>query len=385
MGSRVTGPETHNQEEETTMTTAVQHHNNGGNEVATQADAGIQTTPSRYSLEDRDRLRALQDIGEASDADLANLFAYADKTGLDPFNREIWLIGRRTKLSAGYRGGQEQWGTKWTMQIGIDGFRKATHRYAESRGKAVKISIPTFYDSQGNARPFWVRTPQEPYPTACSVTVGVGDSEATHIVTWDEYVQTKDEYSGGKKTGRKVPNSQWETYGPTQLSKCAEAGAHRRVAPITAGLYVPEEIKPEPVRMESTRLDQDNAPDNPTATNAMEAVTRALGTAKPVDAEVHIPAEQPQREPATAPRAPEAQAANVSQGVEMDEQGYPILNTGDVDNDLRAMELINTQIKTAPDHNALQAIANEHLHEFSGIHNQAVLHSLDTRDKQVSN
>lgn len=353
------------------MTTTVA--NNNTNEVATQHDAGIQTTPSRYSIADRDRLRALQDIGEASDADLDNLFAYADKTGLDPFNREIWLIGRRTKLSNSYRGGQDQWGTKWTMQIGIDGFRKATHRYAESRGKAVKISIPTFYDSQGNARPFWVRTPQEPYPTACSVTVGVGDSEAVHIVTWDEYVQTT-------KNGE--PNSQWRQYGPTQLSKCAEAGAHRRVAPITAGLYVPEEIKPEPIHMETTRLDKDRTPDNPTASSAMDAVTRALGSASPSTPDVTIPTGQPQHAPAQeeATQPP----ADVNQSVRLDNEGYPLLNTGDQDEDLRALALIN-DIKTAADNAALQVLASEHLDTFSGIHRQAVLASLENRDRIVSN
>lgn len=333
-------------------------------------DQGIQHGASRYSIEDRQRLRAIQDIGDASDADLDNLFSYADKTGLDPFNREIWLIGRRTKLSNSYRGGQEQWGTKWTIQIGIDGFRKATHRYAESCGKFVNISQPTFYNQKGEARPFWVKTQQEPYPTACAITVSVGESSATHVVTWDEYVQTT-------KSGE--PNSQWRQYGPTQLSKCAEAGAHRRVAPITAGLYVPEELKRDDVVEGSVVETTEQSTNSPLTQNALESVTRALtrdtASNNPVDQHLNnnqVNQQQPAKEP-----------VNVTQSVATGEDGYPLaVQTDDPDTDLSVAEMLE-DIKKMGTYEELQKIHSEVLPQYNGTpHYDVILAAINVRNNE---
>lgn len=55
-------------------------------------DQGVyrQGEASRFSPWDRQRLRALQPaLSEASDADLDNLFAYCDKTALDPYTLSL--------------------------------------------------------------------------------------------------------------------------------------------------------------------------------------------------------------------------------------------------------------------------------------------------------
>lgn len=192
------------------------------NTPATQTDnapdRGIQSGVSNYSPAQRDRLRAVQNLGEASDADLDVLFAVAERSGLDPMLKEIYLVGRKTK-TGGYRGEPERWETVWTVQTGIDGFRKVTHRYAASKDTHVSISRPTFYDDEGRPHPFWSKKYGE-HPEAAEITVTVGESSSTHIVTWDEYVQTKAEYRNGRKTGEQVPNSMWQQYGPTMLAKC---------------------------------------------------------------------------------------------------------------------------------------------------------------------
>lgn len=192
--------------------------NNTPDTTDTTTDRGIQTRAGSYTAEQRDRLRAVQNIGEASDADLDVLFAVADRSGLDPMLKEIYLVGRKTK-TGGYRGEPERWETVWTVQTGIDGLRKVTHRYAASQGTHVEISRPTFYDDEGRPRPFWSKKYGD-HPEAAEITVSVGNSSSTHIVTWDEYVQTKAEYRNGKKTGNQVPNNMWEQYGPTMLAKC---------------------------------------------------------------------------------------------------------------------------------------------------------------------
>lgn len=254
-----------------------------GDLTGSTADRGIHRPGdvSAYTPEERDRLRAVQNIGDASDADLYVLGEVSRRTGLDPFLKEVWLVGRKTK-TGGYRGEPERWETKFTVQVGIDGFRKTTIRYADQKGVGFSISRPTFYDKDGNPRPFWPDSANT-HPEACEVTVTVGQNSATHVVTWDEYVQTKDEWSGGKKTGRKVPNTQWTQYGPTQLAKCAEAGAHRRVCPLASGMYEPAEI--QPTRVTAERVDQAPAP-GAGAQGALAALTERVTDDFPVDAEV---------------------------------------------------------------------------------------------------
>lgn len=254
-------------------------------------DQGVyrQGEASRFSPWDRQRLRALQPaLSEASDADLDNLFAYCDKTALDPYTREVWLVGRNTKVK---RGGRDVWETVWAVQTGIEGFRKATHRYAQARGESVTISEAIYYDDQGNAYPFWSKKFGD-HPEACKMTVSVGDSSASFVAAWDEYVQTKAEWSGGKKTGRQVPNSQWEQYSGTQLAKCAEAACHRRIAPITAGMYIPEELRPDPIRADASRLDKDDQQTRQDAQTALDGAVKAIDQA-----------------PAPAPEQQAAQAA----------------------------------------------------------------------------
>lgn len=200
---------------------------------------------TKYSTDQRAQLRALGGLDEASDGDLNMLAAFSDRTGLDPFVKEVYLVGRKTK-TGGYRGEPERWETKWTVQTGIDGFRKVTHRVGESKGLPVQIGRPIFYDNDGNQRKIWLK--QWGFPAAAEVEISIGDNTGVGLATWDEFVQTK-------KNGD--PNSMWEKMGPTMLAKCAEAQAHRRVTPLTAGMYVPEEMMQSDnvVQARSTRMD----------------------------------------------------------------------------------------------------------------------------------
>jgi phage recombination protein Bet len=216
-----------------------------GDLVGTTADRGTYTGGvSHYSTEQRDVLRALMNAGDASDGDLDMLAQVAGRAGLDPFAKEIYLVGRRTKVG-GYKGEPERWETVWSAQVGIEGFRKATHRFAAEKGSPVKIEKPVFYHADGSQTPFWTKAMGE-HPEACEVTIHVGDSEASAVCTWDEYVQT---VKGG------APNSMWRKMGPTMLRKCAEAAAHRMITPITSGLYIAEEMPTEPVPATATRVD----------------------------------------------------------------------------------------------------------------------------------
>lgn len=195
-------------------------------------DAGLYRAgdTSRYSETDRDRLRAMMNAGNASDADLDHLMAYAHQSGLNPLLKEIYLVPRTANVGGKYQ-------TVWAVQVSIDGFRKATHRYADSRGENVIFHEPRFIDSKGTEHPYWLPA-YGPHPEAAIVTIQVGDSAATNVATWAEYAQVK-------KDG--TPTSMWQKFGPTMLAKCAEAGAHRKICPLTAGLYEDAEMhQPEP-------------------------------------------------------------------------------------------------------------------------------------------
>ncbi|MDG3013578.1 recombinase RecT [Speluncibacter jeojiensis] len=217
-----------------------------GDLVGTTEDRGVyRGGHSDWTPEQRDQLRALGGLDEASDGDIAMLKAVSDRSGLDPFVKQVYLVGRKTK-TGGYRGEAERWETKWSVQVGIDGFRAVTHRYASEKGLIVEIGRPVFYNADGDPQKIWLR--KWGYPAAAEVTITVGQATATTVATWDEYVQTKRDGS---------PNSMWDKMPTVMLAKCAEAQAHRRVCPLTAGMHEAAEmahLDSEPVRVVSERV-----------------------------------------------------------------------------------------------------------------------------------
>lgn len=259
--------------------------------VGTGEDRGVyRGGASEWSPEQRDQLRALGGLDEASDGDLAMLKAVSDRSGLDPFVKQIYLVGRKTK-TGGYRGEPERWETKWTVQVGIDGFRAVAHRYADQRGATVEISKPTYYDDQGSPQQIWLA--RWGNPAAAEVTVTIGNATATAVAVWDEYVQTK-------RDGK--PNSMWEKMPSVMLAKCAEAQAHRRVCPLTAGMYEDAEMAhaDSPVRVQSQR---EQAP----AGKGRDAARAALGVG---------PAKQTHSEPVDVQAEPEQAETRPEQATE---------------------------------------------------------------------
>lgn len=217
-------------------------------EARSTVDRGVHThgMVSRYTDEEREKLRALGGLDEASDGDLDMLATVAARTGLDPFIKQIYLVGRKTK-TGGYRGEPERWETKWTVQTGIDGFRQVLFRTADVKGVDCEISAPRFYTADGVEVPFWSSSLGE-HPEAAIVEVSLGGRRATGIATWDEFV---------KKNSKGAVTQMWKQFGPTMLAKCAEAQAHRKVNSLTAGLYAPEEMmQATPAKATARRIDQ---------------------------------------------------------------------------------------------------------------------------------
>lgn len=223
---------------------------------------------STYSSTERDQLRALAGLDEASDGDLDMLAKVCQRTGLDPFIREIYLVGRKTK-TGGYRGEPERWETKWSVQTGIDGFRKVLFRAAEKEQKKHSISAPVFYDANGNTHEIWLKAWGN--PAAARVEVTLGDSVGVGLATWDEFAQ---------KTNKGEITSMWSKLGPTMLAKCAEAQAHRRVNSLTSGIYTPEEMEQAENRV---RMDARRVPDSSRGASGVRAALAANPEPQPDD------------------------------------------------------------------------------------------------------
>lgn len=170
------------------------------------------------------QIAALRQIGvdRASNGDLAVFMHVAQRTGLDPFARQIYMIERQGKQ---------------TIQTGIDGFRLVARRAADRAGESMSITAPEWCDQDGRWHDVWL--PELP-PAAARVTVVRGGGEFPGTALFREYVQTK-------RDG--APMAQWATRPAGMLAKCAEALALRKAFPQDlSGVYIDDEMSRESAR-----------------------------------------------------------------------------------------------------------------------------------------
>jgi phage recombination protein Bet len=155
----------------------------------------------------------------ASDDELAMFIGQCERTGLDPFAKQIYAIFRWDS-----RAGAE----KMTIQVSIDGFRLV----AERTGKYAGQDGPFWCDEDGNWTDTWLR--KEP-PKAAKVIVkkvlGGVVAETPAVAHWNEYAVTG---SAGRF---------WNDKPALMIGKCAEALALRKAFPQElSGLYTSEEM-----------------------------------------------------------------------------------------------------------------------------------------------
>ena len=187
------------------------------------------------------QVAALHHLGveNASPGDLGVFFHVVKRTGLDPFARQIYMIGRNTFDSR-----QGKWVTKQTIQTGIDGFRLIGRRAADARRESISVSAPEWAHQDGTWRPVWV--PSWGMPIAARVTITRGGSPFTAVALFDEYKQTKKD--GGL-------TQMWVQRPAGQIAKCAEALAWRMAFPQDlSGVYSDDEMQQADAGSEGTQV-----------------------------------------------------------------------------------------------------------------------------------
>lgn len=172
---------------------------------------------------------ALQHIGvaEASEGDLQVFFHVCKRTGLDPFARQIHMIGRNTKNQR-----TNQWEVKYTIQTGIDGFRLIGRRAAAKTRESISLTAPQWAHEDGTWRDVW--SPKWGLPIAARVTIERNGHPFPAVALFDEYKQTR-------KDG--ALTSMWAQRPAGQLAKCAEALGWRMAFPQDlSGIYADDEM-----------------------------------------------------------------------------------------------------------------------------------------------
>lgn len=175
------------------------------------------------------QIAALKQLGVSNNvtkADLDIFLAQSKRTGLDPFSKQIYMIGRRQKI-----GNTDQYEIKQTIQVGIDGLRAIAHRVAQQCHEVFSMSDTLWADNNGAWHDVWLApTP----PAVAKVSVKRGGGVFSAVALFKEYAPI---YKG-KLSGM------WASKPALMIAKCAEALALRKAFPTDmSGIYTDDEME----------------------------------------------------------------------------------------------------------------------------------------------
>lgn len=195
-------------------------------DIAARSELVIEPTQTSWSPQQVAALRQLG-VDAAADGDLSVFFHVCNRTGLDPFARQIYMIGRNQKNLR-----TQQWETKYTIQTGIDGFRLIARRASDRARTTLGYEDTVWCGDDGQWTDVWLS--DEP-PRAAKLAV-IRDGQRYPAVA------LMSEYMGTDKQGN--PTRMWQTKGALMLAKCAEALALRKAFPQDlSGLYTADEMQ----------------------------------------------------------------------------------------------------------------------------------------------
>lgn len=157
---------------------------------------------------------------DTTDDELALFVAVCNRTGLDPFARQIHAVMRWDNQAKR---------KVMSIQTGIDGQRLIAERTGKYRGSRA----PMWCGPDGVWRDVWL-SDEAPAAARVDVLRADFDEPVVGIARWVEFVQTA-------KDG--AVTRMWAQMPTTMLAKCAESQALRKAFPAElSGLYTPEEM-----------------------------------------------------------------------------------------------------------------------------------------------
>lgn len=167
------------------------------------------------------QLAALQAIDIAAPpTDMALLLHHCQRTGVDPWARQIHLVARKTKD-----------GIVHSVQMSIDGMRLAASRADERTGGGHSYEETLWCGPDGVWQESWLSTAPPLAAKVCVVRDGHRFPVVAHLA----------EYQPTNRDG--VPTGLWGRMPALMLAKCAEALALRRAyAKDLSGLYTADEM-----------------------------------------------------------------------------------------------------------------------------------------------
>jgi phage recombination protein Bet len=184
---------------------------------------GFSPTPEQVELMKRTIAKG------ATDDEFAMFLAQCERTGLDPFARQIFFVKRKTR---------QQVNGKWetvevaSIQNSIDGFRVIAERSDKYAGQLG----PFWCGEDGEWKDVWLRNVP---PRAAKIGILRKDFKEPlwAVALWDEYCQMI------KVENEWQPGPMWKKMGALMLAKCAESLALRKAFPQDlSGLYTSDEM-----------------------------------------------------------------------------------------------------------------------------------------------
>lgn len=198
-----------------------------GAEVARRPAGALAVTPEQTEWTEP-QAAALEQLGisDAPRGDQLVFLGQAQRTGLDPFARQLYMIGRKDRDAPS--------GKKWTVQASIDGLRVVAQRSGTYRGQVG----PQWCGPDGVWSDVWLH---QRAPLAARVGVlREGWPQPMYAVAhFTEYAATFTD----RQSGTTRMTGQWGTKPALMLAKCAEALALRKAFPHDlSGVYTAEEM-----------------------------------------------------------------------------------------------------------------------------------------------
>lgn len=168
----------------------------------------------------------------ATDDELALFIGHCNRTGLDPFARQIYLVPRKSQVNG-------QWVEVHQTMVSIDGARLIAQRDDNYRGQ-----LPTEWCADdGVWKDAWLSNDPPVAARVAVIHADYPDRPVWGIARYGAYVQTLKDGS---------PNSFWRRMPEVMLAKCAEMLAMRKAfQQDLSGLVIEEESGVDPLLLEA--------------------------------------------------------------------------------------------------------------------------------------